>query len=130
MKASLSGLGALAANEPRQSGPGWMGCNDGTAILGRCRPCIGPCKLLQRLAVDQIQHFATIEDFPLQQSLGDSHHGILALLDHFFGFVVPVFDQFPNLLVNPDSGGFAVVAVLCDLTAQKYLLVLLAEAER
>jgi hypothetical protein len=66
---------------------------------GRLRPTR---KFRERLAVDQIQHFRSIQNFALQQRLGDSHQRFGAPLNDLLRLVVAILNQLSYLLVDLD----------------------------
>src|ERR1039458_9412237 len=81
-------------------------------------------------ALDQRQHLRAIQDFTFQQHFGDLHHGFGMLVDNRRRGIVPALYQPLHLLIDADSGLFAVIAMLRDLTSEEDLLFLLAEAQR
>src|SRR5262249_55092801 len=84
----------------------------------------------QLLARDDLHDLVAVQNLALQQRLGDPRQGFGVLADNLRGGVITALHQLFHLLVDADSGFFAVVPVLGDLAPQEHLLFLFAEAER
>jgi hypothetical protein len=85
-------------------------------------------KLRQRLAVNQVQHFAAVQHFAFQQRFRYAHHGVGAFFDDLAGALLSIFHQLADLLIDADGRGLAIIPVLRNFAAQENLLVLLTEA--
>src|ERR1017187_10142014 len=83
----------------------------------------------KRVAVDELQHLGSIENFTFEQRLGDLDERFGMFVDDGGGGVVAALHQLLALLVDADGGLFAVIAVLGNLAPEEDLLFLLAETE-
>ena len=75
-----------------------------------------------------MDHFSAIEYFALQQRFSNTNHCRCILVDDALGAFIALVNHIADLLIDLDSRGFAVIAMLGDFTAKEDLFFFLAEA--
>src|SRR5450432_878013 len=83
----------------------------------------------QLFAVDQDFDLVGVENFTLEQSHRNPDQRRLIVGQDAYGCVVALANHTADFVVDLDGGGFAVIAMLSDFTAQENLLFFLAEGQ-
>src|SRR5262249_19540782 len=86
-------------------------------LLRVVRGILGATQRRKLLAADELHDFVTVQDFALEQRLGDANHRFRMLVDDRGGSVVAALHELLHLLIDADGGLFGVVAVLRNLAA-------------
>src|SRR5712691_7562320 len=103
----------------------------GLGPRNRLRDRRGRARLFrQRLAFDEKLHFSGVQDFALEQRLGDTLESFAVGLQDVARALVSAGNNLPHFAVDLNGRVFGIIAVLRDLAAQENRLFFLAERQR